>query len=330
MKNNFLIFDDESTDHSFGTFPSQRTIDQLLQLGIILLDKPVGPTSHEVVAWVRKILGIKKAGHSGTLDPLVSGLLPIGLGTATKALSVLLLGPKEYFTVARLHSDIDDEKINFILKEFTGEIYQRPPQKSSVKRILRKRTIYELDLVERIGNLLLLRILCQAGTYIRKLVYDIGEVIGSGATMVELRRSKVSHLSENNDLVRLHGIVDAVYSLKEENDESKIRNIINPVESAVSFLKSVVIRDSAVDALCNGAQLAIPGILRISKDIQKQDIVAIYTLKGELVTIGEALLSSEEIMNLNHGIAFITKRVIMKPNTYPRLWKDNPDKLSHK
>ncbi len=316
-----IVIDEEQTDDSVGFYPERRPIERLLQYGFILVDKPEGPTSHEVVAWVKRILHAEKAGHSGTLDPGVTGLLPVGLGDATKALSVLLLGPKEYYCVARLHDPVDGKKLKRVLSEFAGEIYQRPPQRSSVRRETRTRNIYALDLVEDVGRLLLLRVLCQAGTYVRKLVYDIGEVLGPGATMVELRRTRVSHLSESDGFVSLHLLYDAYQRWREQGEETYIRSIVKPVEYAVAGLKSAVIRDSAVDAICHGAQLAIPGLLTISPSISKGEPVAVFTLKSELVAISEATMGSEEIQKADRGIAFLTRRVIMKPSTYPKLWK---------
>jgi H/ACA ribonucleoprotein complex subunit 4 len=299
-------------------------LDVLLDHGIILLDKPSGPTSHELVAWTKRILGITKAGHSGTLDPGTTGLLPIGLGDATKALSVLLLGPKEYYAIARIHQQKDLDQIDNVLSEFTGEIYQRPPQRSSVKRSTRIRRIYEIQRLESVENILLLRVLCEAGTYIRKLVYDIGEVLGTGATMFELRRTRVSVFSESaGKLVRLHDLVDAIETYKETKEEEKIRSIIKPIEFALEGVACVAVKDSAVDALCHGAQVAIPGIVAIDKDLRKGNLVGIYSLKGEIIALGEANMNSEEIRQNDKGIAFNIKRLIMKPDTYPRGWKTN-------
>ncbi|MEM2751209.1 MAG: RNA-guided pseudouridylation complex pseudouridine synthase subunit Cbf5 [Nitrososphaerales archaeon] len=316
-----ITISDDVTNEAYGFQPYNRPIDQLLNYGFIPLDKPSGPTSHEVVAWVRRILNVEKAGHSGTLDPPVTGLLPIGIGEATKVLGVLLMGPKEYYAVARLHSPVDRDKLNRVISEFVGEIYQRPPQRSSVKRTIRTRVIYDLEIVEQIGRLLLLRVVCQAGTYVRKLIYDIGEVLGPGATMIELRRTKVSHIDEKDGLVRLHELLDAYQTWKEKGDEEYLRKLIKPVEYVVLNLKKVFIRDSAVDAICHGAQLAIPGIVKLSKNISKGDLVAIHTLKGELVALSEAVMSTDEILNADKGIAFLTRRVIMRAGTYPRMWK---------
>lgn len=315
---------DDVTNDKYGHYPNNRPLDVLLDNGIILLDKPSGPTSHELVAWTKRILGITKAGHSGTLDPGTTGLLPVGLGDATKALSVLLLGPKEYYAIARIHQQKDLDQIDNVLREFTGEIYQRPPQRSSVKRSTRVRRIYEIQRLESVDNILLLRVVCEAGTYIRKLVYDIGEVLGTGATMFELRRTRVSVFSEGADkLVRLHDLVDAIETYKETKEEEKIRSIIKPIEMALEGVVSVAVKDSAVDALCHGAQVAIPGIVAIDKVTRKGNLVGIYTLKGEIIALGEANMNSEEIRQNDKGIAFNIKRLIMKPNTYPRGWKTN-------
>ncbi|TLX91893.1 MAG: RNA-guided pseudouridylation complex pseudouridine synthase subunit Cbf5 [Thaumarchaeota archaeon] len=316
------IINDDVTNNKYGHYPDNRPLEVLLDYGIILLDKPSGPTSHEVVAWTKRILGISKAGHSGTLDPGTTGMLPIGLGDATKALSILLLGPKEYYAIARIHQEKDLDQIDKVLKEFTGEIYQRPPQRSSVKRSTRVRTIYEIQIMERIEKIILLRVLCEAGTYIRKLVYDIGEVLGTGATMFELRRTRVSIFSESSDnLIRLHDLVDAIETYKETKEEEKIRSIVKPIEIALEGISCVAVKDSAVDALCHGAQVAIPGIVATDKDMKKGNLVGIYSLKGEIIALGEASMTSEEIKGNDKGIAVNIKRLIMKPNTYPRGWK---------
>lgn len=317
---NLIEIDQDITDENYGTYYDKRSLDQLLKYGFILLDKPPGPTSHETVAWLKRILKIPKAGHSGTLDPQVSGVLPMGLGEGTKALEVLLYGPKEYHALGRLHSLPSKEKLKKILEEFTGEIYQKPPQRSAVLRQTRTRTIYELELLEQKERLLLLRILCEAGTYIRKLIYDIGEILGPGATMIELRRTRVHQFTENSQLVTLHELANAYSLWTEKKDDSKLLELIRPIEHVLSELKSVVIRDSAVDALCHGAQLAIPGILKVSPNLKKDDLVAIYTQKGEVVALAKSLLSEVDIKENTKGYAFETKRIIMAPSTYPKRW----------
>ena len=313
--------DQDITDDAYGTYYDKRPLEQLLNYGIILLDKPPGPTSHETVAWTKRILKLPKIGHSGTLDPQVSGVLPLGLGEATKALGVLLLGPKEYVALGRVHSFPSREKLVEIINLFKGEIFQKPPQRSAVVRQTRTRTIYEFELIDQKERLLLTRVLCEAGTYVRKLYYDIGEILGPGATMIELRRTRVDQFYESDGLVTLHELANAFALWEEKKDGSRLMKMIKPVEYALSELKSVIIRDSAVDAMCHGAQLAIPGILKISPNLKKGDLVGIYTQKGEAVALAESTMSEEEIRDATKGYAFETKRIIMATNTYPKKWR---------
>ena len=319
---NLIKINEDITNPEYGVYYNKRSIQSLLDYGLILIDKPPGPTSHEVVAWTKRILSIPKIGHSGTLDPQVSGVLPLGLGEGTKALGVFLLGPKEYHALGRLHSLPPKEKLEQTLDLFRGEIFQKPPQRSAVVRQTRTRTIYELELLEQKERLILLRVLCEAGTYIRKLYYDMGEILGPGGSMIELRRSRVHQFSEDN-LVTMHQLADAFATRKETGNSSKLTEMILPIEHALSEIKSVVIRDSAIDSLCHGAQLAIPGILEISPGLNQGDLVGVYSQKGEVIALAESLLSETEIQDNTKGYAFKTKRIIMKPNTYPKNWRTN-------
>ena len=325
---NLIKVDDDITNDTYGHYPNMRPIPSLLDYGLVLLDKPCGPTSHEVVAWIKKILEIEKAGHSGTLDPYATGLLPIGLGEGTKALSVLLLGQKEYYALARLHANTSNERLLSVIKCFNGNIYQKPPQRSSVKRATRIRTIYLCEKIDEHDRLVLFHFICQAGTYIRKVIYDIGEVLGDGATMIELRRTQVSNLSERQTFVKLHDLADAFHLYKEKNDELKIRSLVIPIEHCLEGIRATVIRDTAVDALCHGAQLAVPGIISVPKDLQKSELVGVYTLKGEIIGLAQAEMTREEIEQNVKGVAFNMKRIIMKPGTYPKAWRSNDDHLS--
>jgi H/ACA ribonucleoprotein complex subunit 4 len=318
---NLVNVDEDVTDERHGHQYDKRPIKELLYYGMILVDKPAGPTSHEVVAWVKRILEIEKAGHSGTLDPGATGMLPIGLGEGTKALGVLLLGPKEYYALARLHAHASPEKVKKVMQDFTGEIYQRPPQRSSVKRVTRVRTVYAFDYIENYDRLILMRVLCQAGTYIRKIIYDIGEVLSPGATMVELRRTQVSNLYEKHGMVRLHDLADAYQRYKETGDEEKLRRLIRPIEMCLEGIRGITIRDTAVDALCHGAPLAVPGVIAVPKDLRVGELVGVYTLKGEVVGLAEAAMTKEQIEESARGVAFVMKRLIMKPDTYPKAWR---------
>ena len=323
-QNELITVAETGSEGTHGFEPSKRPISLYLDFGLIPLDKTRGPTSHEVVAWVRRLMGIEKAGHSGTLDPGVSGVLPIGLGHATKALSLLLLFPKEYVAVMRIHSSVPREEVDRVVREFTDEIFQKPPQRSAVKRQVRSRRIHEMEILEQQGNLYLIRILCQSGTYIRKLVYDIGEILAVGATMVELRRTKVGPLTEERGLVTLHDLYDAALKLK-NGDESRMRSLVMPIEEAVGGVKKVVIKDAAVDAVCHGAMLAVPGIISMSPGIEKGETVVLLSAKGEMVAIAEAKMGTDEVLVTKKGIAFPVKRVVMEQGTYPKLWRKASD-----
>ncbi len=252
---------------------------------------------------------------------MVTGVLPIALEDATKAIQAFLFSGKEYVCLMQLHSDVDHEQVRKILNEFTGEIYQKPPLRASVKREVRKRTIYKIDPLEIDGRRVLFRVVCQAGTYIRKLCSDIGEVLGCGAHMRELRRTRAGPFTEDENHYTLHEIQEAKRLYDEEGREGNLREVIRPVEEAFKYIPKIYIRDSAVDAICHGAELAIPGIVKLETGIRPKNAVAIYTLKDEVVALAEAQLSTESIMEAEKGIAAKTRRVVMKTGTYPREWR---------
>ena len=309
------------TDPSYGLPPENRSLKQHISLGAINLDKTSGPTSHEVAAWVKRILEVDKAGHSGTLDPKVTGILPVLLEDATRIMETLLLAGKEYICLMRLHKPVPKKRIMEVCREFMGPIYQKPPLKSSVVKELRVRTIYYLDVLEIEEQHVLMRVGCEAGTYIRKLCFDIGLALGCGANMEELRRTRAGPFREDKTLVTLHNLTDAMAAWKEKGDETALRRSIQPVEAALAHLPRLVIADNAVDAVCHGAPLAAPGLLSLETDINKGDMVSFFTLKGEAVAVGVAEMASREMLASQSGIIARTERVIMQPNTYPKAWK---------
>ncbi len=227
---------------------------------------------------------------------------------------------KEYVALMELHRDVDAERGAAELKKFVGKIYQRPPLRSSVKRALRIREIYEIEVLEIEGRHVLFRVKCQSGTYIRKLCHDVGLILGVEAHMRELRRIATAHFREEH-AVRLQEVSEALYIWKELGDESFLRKVLMPAEAIVAHLPKVVVKDGAVDAIAHGAQLAVPGISRVHEGVSKGDLVAIMTLKGELVALGRAQMSSEEMVSMEKGIAVTPTRVFIEPGKYPRMWK---------
>ena len=306
------------TDPQYGCAPEARTIEEHIERGVVIIDKPAGPTSHEVVAWVKEIVKISRAAHTGTLDPKVTGVLPVLLGAATK-LADMFVSDKEYVCLMKLHKEVNEDKLRKVSGEFVGEIYQRPPLKSAVKRQIRTRTVHYLELKEVAGKDVLMKVGCEAGTYIRMLCHHIGLALGMGAHMSELRRTK-AYPFDGDELTRLQDLKDA-YVFFEEGDETLLRKLIMPMEYAVGHLPCIIVKDSAVDAICHGADLAAQGISRIEEGINRGDSVVIYTLKGEAVSRGEAALNSEDMHRAEKGICVETKKVLMKPGTYPKGWK---------
>lgn len=220
----------------------------------------------------------------------------------------------------QVHADVPEQRLREVLNEFTGEIYQKPPLRSSVKREPRKRTIYRLDVNEINGRQVLFTCACQAGTYMRKICSDIGEVLGCGAHMRELRRTRAGPFKEENGLVTLHEL-SAAQSDFESGNETPLRSLIQPMEVAVSTIPQIIIRDSAVDAICHGAELALPGIVKLDSAIDRNKPVALFTLKGEAVALGRALMATREMLDQEKGVAVKTERVLMERGTYPSLWK---------
>lgn len=228
---------------------------------------------------------------------------------------------KEYVGLMELHGDIDSEKLFEVIKMFIGKIYQRPPLRSSVKRALRIKEIYSIDILEIDGRSVLFKVKCESGTYVRKLCHDIGLLLGVEAHMRELRRIAVAHLREDLFASTLHEVSEAVYMWQRYGDDSMLRKIILPGEFIVAHLPKIIIKDGAVDAIAHGAQLAVPGISIFSKNITKGCTVAVMTLKGELVAIGRATMDSEDLGKSEKGIAVEIDRVVMEPNVYPKMWK---------
>ncbi len=316
-KKQFLVKYEEASLSPYGKYPGSRSAEELLHNGIVVIDKPVGPTSQTVDVWIKKILGINKCSHGGTLDPRVSGVLVIALENAVKLMPILLKSRKEYVAIMHIHKDLPAEKVASVLKKFVGKIKQVPPKKSAVARRERERQIYSLDILEISGRNILMRVGCEAGTYIRKLCDDIGKKLG-GAHMQELRRTKAGVFTEDM-AIKLQDLKDA-YEFWKSGNEEYLRNIIYPAERAADNMKNVIIKDSAIAAVCNGAPLAVGGLLRIQKNIEPSELVGMLSLKGELAAIGIAQMTSEQMLKNKKGIAVKTDRVFMKKGAYPE-WK---------
>ncbi len=250
----------------------------------------------------------------------MTGILPIALEEATKIVQALLFAGKEYICVMKLHSAVSESRVKAVFKEFCGVIYQRPPLRASVKRRVRTRRIYYLRFLEQDERNVLFQVGCEAGTYIRKLCYDIGEVLGVGAHMQELRRTRAGPFTEEDSLATLHDLAYLQSRWQQTKDETLLRKFIQPMEKALEPLPKIYVRDSAVDAICHGASLAAPGVVSLETDIKPRDTVAVLTQKGEGVALAKALESTEGILRMNHGLVAKTTRVLMPRGVYPKKW----------
>ena len=169
----------------------------------------------------------------------------------------------------------------------------------------------------------LFKVGCEAGTYIRKLCYDLGEALGCGAHMQELRRTRVGPFVEDESLVTLHDISYLFSLWQETKDEALLRKFVSPMEKALDLLPKIHVRDSAVDALCHGAHLTAPGVLSLNAEIKTDDIIAVFTQKGEAVILAKAVASSDRMLKMDHGFVAKTLRVMMPRGIYPKKWRSS-------
>ena len=251
----------------------------------------------------------------------MTGVLPIALEESRKVVQALLLSGKEYVCLMKLHGEATEERVKKVLKEFEDTLYQRPPVRASVKRRLRTRKMYHIDFLEMDGRNVLFKVGCEAGTYVRKLCFDVGEVVGCGAHMQELRRTRAGSFGENSDIVTLHDVAYWFMEWQEQKDDEILRKFIQPMEKALALVPKIYIRDSAVDAICHGASLTAPGVLSIETGINSGLMIAVFTLKGEAVALAKAAVSTEEILEMEHGFVAETERVLMPRGTYPKRWR---------
>jgi tRNA pseudouridine55 synthase len=239
--------------------PDERSPADLLAFGLVNLDKPPGPSAHQVAGWVRDMTGQQRAAHAGTLDPKVTGSLPLLTGRATRAARVFDGLDKEYVAVLELQGPPPAD-FEAVLGEFTGDIYQTPPRKSAVVRERRVRRVHELEILDRDGRQVLLRIECESGTYVRKLCHDLGLALGTGAHMGDLRRTATGRFDDTS-LVTLHDLADALALWRENGEASPLREAIAPAEEALAGLPRVAIAESAAREVAEGAPVYAPGVL---------------------------------------------------------------------
>jgi H/ACA ribonucleoprotein complex subunit 4 len=286
------------------------------------------------VAWLKRMLRVERTGHSGTLDPKVTGCLIVCIDRATRLVKSQQGAGKEYVAVLRLHGKLPggEAQLARALETLTGALFQRPPLISAVKRQLRIRSIYSSKLLEfdNERQLAVFHVSCEAGTYIRTLCVHLGLLLGVGGHMQELRRVRSGAMDEKNGMSTLHDVLDAQWIYDNQRDESALRTVISPLESLLTGYKRVVVKDSAVNAVCYGAKLMLPGLLRYESGIDVYEEIVLITTKGEAIAIGIAQMSTVEMSSCDHGVVAKVKRCIMERDLYPRRWGLGPTATTKK
>ncbi|KJH50264.1 putative rRNA pseudouridine synthase [Dictyocaulus viviparus] len=310
-----------------GCSPLKRDIRSYISSGYFNLDKPANPSSHEVVAWIKRILRVGKTGHSGTLDPKVSGCLIVCIDRTTRLAKSQQGAGKEYVCIFKLHNPVESEKkIKQALEKLTGALFQRPPLISAVKRQLRVRTIYENKLIEydKEQQMGIFWVKCESGTYVRTICVHLGLLLGVGGQMQELRRNRSGITDEHDGLVTLHDILDAQYVLDHHKDETYMRRIVRPLEALLVEHKRIIVKDSSVNAICYGAKILLPGVLRYDDGIELGQEIVIVSTKGEAICIALAQMTTSTMASTDHGVVAKSKRVIMERDVYDRKWGLGP------
>lgn len=284
----------------------------------LLLDKPRGPTSHQVTAWARDRLGVPTAGHAGTLDPNVSGLLWIGVGPALKLLPLLLDFPKRYIGAIAWHGNTTPAELQRVIAEFTGPIYQTPPVRSAVLRERRIRTVHRLTLVEHHGVRSLVDVVADSGTYIRTLAVDLGEATGVGAHLAELRRTGVGPFTETSS-VPMVTLSDAVAEAQQGRADALLA-LLHPIDEVTREFPQIVLKPGAASAIVHGAGLASGGIRSVSRSFHKGAHVILVAPEGETLAIGRAERASDELRGGTGWVVSLV-RVLVDPSRYPTVWR---------
>ena len=257
----------------------QKSIQELLEFGIINIDKSSGPTSFNVSDFIKQKLNLRKTSHLGTLDPKVTGVLPVALNRACKLTGYFLGEDKEYVGIMRIHEEVSLEKINKVIKEkFLGTINQLPPVKSRVKRVEREREIISFVLLEKKDKDILFQVECQGGTYIRKLIDDLGKELGIGAHMLELRRIRAGIFKEDDPIyptINLYDFEKAVEEYEKGNEEL-LRKIIIPGEIVSEVYTLVLISADNIKNILTGKSIAFKDLIDAQK-FEKGKIISVFS-----------------------------------------------------
>ena len=314
-----VTLDNGSKGSTHGINPEAMTIEQRLNSGFILLDKPPGPTSHQIASWVRDLLGLERLGHGGTLDPFATGVLPLMAGKSMKLTKGILKTDNSYIAVLKFSKIPSSEELENVMTKLTGRIYNVPPEISAVKVQVRTRNIFKFELIEHVEKEAIVRISCEAGTYIRTMARDMGLMLGYQVELKELRRENSGRFSLV-DCVTLQQIADAVWLWKECNNPEALNKIIHPTEKLLLDKPYIIVKDSAASALCHGAPLLRPGLVEVGEELSSGLEVAAFTTKNEVVGIVKMSKSFSEISSIDSGEIGKPVMILMEQDRYPPQW----------
>ncbi|MBT3477397.1 MAG: RNA-guided pseudouridylation complex pseudouridine synthase subunit Cbf5 [Euryarchaeota archaeon] len=315
------ILDAEAkTNPSIGGNPDERDVEERLASGFILLDKPAGPTSHQLASWARDLFGLERLGHGGTLDPFATGVLPLMAGKSMKLTKKILTHKKTYICVFRFASSPDEEQLQKVMKQLTGRVYNVPPEVSAVKVQVRTRKIFTFEKIEMKANDMIARVYCEAGTYIRTIARDMGLLLDMKVQLKELRR-ETTGVFKLEDCITMQELADAVWLWKERDQPEALLRVIHPIEKLLLDLPTATVKDSAAAALAHGAPLLRPGLVDIQSGVKAGKDIMIQTLKGEAVGIVTLTLGADELAAIDEGEVARPSMVLLDEGLYPRRWK---------
>ena len=286
----------------------EKPITELINFGIVNIDKPAEWTSFDVVNHVRRSLGLSKCGHFGTLDPMVTGVLPIALEKTCKIQDYFMHHDKTYTGTMKIHKEITKKKLEESMKKFIGKINQLPPRISRVKRQLREREIMKFELTSFDENKKEAEFTCEveAGTYIRKLIDDLGKSIDIGMQMIELRRTQAGLFSSlDKEFVSIEEFDKAVSEYKEGKEES-LRAMIVPAEIIVNLLPVIEVEEKWIGKLKHGSPIFDEMLINLKKDKEIIDAKEPFAIlcNGKLIEIAKysdkfeqkSILAKPEVM----------------------------------
>ncbi len=318
---NRIILDSEAkTDADIGKIPDMRSVEERLNSGFILLDKPAGPSSHQVASWARDLFELERLGHGGTLDPFATGVLPLMAGKSMKLTKKILTHNKTYICVFRFASEPDADTLDEVITKMTGRIFNVPPEISAVKIQVRSRRIFKFEKLDSKNSQMVARIECEAGTYIRTMARDMGLLLGMKVELKELRR-EASGVFTLDDCVTLQQLADAYWLWKELDQPEALLRIIHPIEKLLLDYPSATVKDSAAAAISHGAPLLRPGIVSIDSSISEGRDIVINTMKGETVGLVKLNVASDSVKEMESGEIARPNMVLLDQDLYPRRWK---------